>query len=136
MAYSNNDTWGKFVSMYSGSELVVPIAFLLTVLASAIHLGVISPIQPEIYTGTIPELGTGNSLLVFFGAMAVTYATSDTRAFDHYTVPEKVVVGGSLGGVAFWEWSATFYDQMQAWGEPAIAAMFGLLVIAGVVVAR
>lgn len=133
---SSNDTFSAFVSRYGGSELVVPIAFLLSVVASAIHLGVIGPIEPLIYADVVPSLSTGNSLLVFFGALAVTYATSDTRAWEHYTMPEKIVVGAGLGGVALWEWSAMFYDMVQSWGQPAIAAIFALLVIVGVVVAR
>lgn len=127
---------GDFVSEYGRHEALMPVVLILSVLASAIYLGVIGQIDPLIYADVVPSLTENNALLLFLATLAATALTSETREWDDYHDVEKGFVIFVGVGLLLLEYSAWFQSLTSGWGEAFIASMFGLVTLATLVVAR
>ena len=141
MANQNYNDYGRetltsFVEDYGGHETIMPVVLVLSFIASAVHLTIIAPIEPMVYSGTIPMLTVENSLLVFLGSLVVTYATSRTRSWEHYGRIEKAFVGFTAGGLLLRQFSATFQNWFSQFGDAGLLVMFILVVITTIIVAR
>jgi len=134
--YRDQYDFGAFIGDYGGHEVIMPVVLVLSFLASAVHLAVIDPIQPAVYADQIPALNADNALLVFLGALAVTYATSETRAWEHYRAPEKLTVIFVGVGMLLRQFSTVFQDWFQGFGDAGLLAMFGLVVLVTIIIAR
>ena len=134
--YRDRYDFGAFIEDYGGHEVIMPVVLVLSLLASAVHLTVIDPIQPAVYVDQIPSLTPDNAMLVFLGSLAVTYATSETRAWEHYRTPEKLTVIFVGVGLLLREFSDLFQNWFQGFGQAGLLAMFGLVVLVTIIIAR
>jgi hypothetical protein len=75
-------------------------------------------------------------MLVFLGSLAVTYATSETRSWEHYRVPEKLTVLFVAVGILLRQFSDLFQNWFQGFGQAALLVMFGLVTLVTIIIAR
>lgn len=133
---NKNDGVGAFVDEYTSHEALMPIVLIISVLSSAVHLGLIGQIAPQVYVDTIPTLAADNALLVFAATLAATAITSETREWDDYHSVEQGFVSFVGVGLLLNEYSATFQSYASGWGEAFVVGMFGLVTLATLVIAR
>jgi hypothetical protein len=136
MATSSNYGVGDFLSEYGLHETLMPVTLILAVLSSAVHLGVIGAIQPQVFVDAIPSLSQDNAMLLFLGTLAITAISSETRSWDGYHDVEKGYVIFVAVGLVLNQYSAWFQNLAAGWGDGFVAGMFGLVTVLTIVIAR